>query len=38
MQLDRKTVRIIAYSSTRKESNKRSGASLKTENETGERR
>ena len=38
MQLDCKTVRIFAYSSTREESNQRSGARLKTENETGERR
>ena len=38
MQLDCKTVRIFAYSSIREESNKRSGAGLKTENVTGERR
>ena len=38
MQLDRKTVLIFAYSSTRKQSNKRSGTRLKTENEAGERR
>ena len=31
------TVRIFAYSTTRKQSNKRSGARLKTESETGER-
>ena len=39
--LDCKTVRIFAYSSTREQSNKRSGKSgtrLKTESETGERR
>ena len=36
--LDCKTVRIFAYSSTREQSNKRSGARLKTESETGERR
>ena len=33
-----KTVRIFAYSSTREQSNKRSGTRLKTESETGERR
>ena len=38
MQLDRKTVLIFAYSSTREQSNKRSGTRLKTENEAGERR
>ena len=36
--LDCKTVRIFAYSSTREQSNKRSGTKLKTESETGERR
>ena len=36
--LDCKTVRIFAYSSTRERSNKRSGTRLKTESETGERR
>ena len=37
--LDCKTVRIFAYSSSREQSsNKRSGARLKTESETGERR
>ena len=36
--LDCKTVRIFAYSSTREQSNKRSGARLKTESETEERR
>ena len=35
--LDYKTVRIFAYSSTREQSNKRSGTRLKTESETGER-
>ena len=34
--LDCKTVRIFAYSSTREQSNKRSGMKLKTESETGE--
>ena len=34
-QLDCKTVRIFAYSSTREQSNKRSGMMLKTESETG---
>ena len=34
--VDCKTVRIFAYSSTREQSNKRSGTSLKTERETGE--
>ena len=34
--LDCKTVRIFAYSSTREQSNKRSGMRLKTESETGE--
>ena len=33
-----KTVRIFAYSSTREQSNKRSGTRLKTESETRERR
>ena len=33
--LDCKAVRIFAYSSTREQSNKRSGARLKTESETG---
>ena len=32
------TVRIFAYSSTREQSNKRSGTRLKTESKTGERR
>ena len=36
--LDCKTVRIFSYSSTREQSNKRSGMRLKTESETGERR
>ena len=36
--LDCKTVRIFAYSSTREQSNKRSGMRLKTESETVERR
>ena len=36
IQLDRKRVRIFAYWSTREQSNKRSGARLKTESETGE--
>ena len=36
--LDCKTVRIFAYSSKREQSNKRSGARLKTESETGDRR
>ena len=36
--VDCKTVRIFAYSSTREQSNKRSGTRLKTESETGERR
>ena len=35
---DCKTARIFAYSSTREQSNKRSGTRLKTESETGERR
>ena len=35
--IDCKTVRIFAYSSTREQSNKRSGMRLKTESETGER-
>ena len=34
--LDCKTVRIFAYSSTRKQSNKSSGMRLKTESETGD--
>ena len=38
MIIDCKTVRIFAYSSTREQSNKRSGMMLKTESETGERR
>ena len=38
MKIDCKTVRIFAYSSTRKQSNKRPGTRLKTESETGERR
>ena len=38
LYLDCKTVRIFAYSSTREQSNKRSGMRLKTESETGERR
>ena len=33
-----KTVRIFAYSSTRDQSNRRSGTKLKTESETRERR
>ena len=36
--LDCKTVRLFAYSSTREQSNKRSGTRLKTETQTGERR
>ena len=36
--LDCKTVLIFAYSSTREQSSKRSGARLKTESETGQRR
>ena len=36
--VDCKTVRIFSYSSTREQSNKRSGTRLKTESETGERR
>ena len=36
--LDCKTVRIFVYSSTREQSNKRSGTRLQTESETGERR
>ena len=35
--LDCKTVHIFAYSSTREQSNKRSGTRLKAESETGER-
>ena len=38
VSVDCKTVRIFAYSSTREQSNKRSGMGLKTESETGERR
>ena len=38
LKLDCKTVRIFAYSSTREQSNKKSGMRLKTESETGERR
>ena len=38
LDLDCKTVRIFAYSSTREQSNKRSGTRLKTESETGDRR
>ena len=34
LHLDCKTVRIFAYSSTREQSNKRSGTRLKTESET----
>ena len=37
-QIDCKTVRIFAYSSSREQSNKMSGTRLKTESETGERR
>ena len=37
LYLDSKTVRIFAYSSTREQSNKRSGVKLKTESETGVR-
>ena len=36
--IDCKTVRIFAYSSTREQSNKRSGTRLKTESKAGERR
>ena len=36
MTIDCKTVLIFAYSSTREQSNKRSGMRLKTESETGE--
>ena len=36
--VDCKTVRIFAYSSTREQANKRSGMRLKTGSETGERR
>ena len=36
--LDCKTVRIFVYSSTREQSNKRSGMRLKTKSQTGERR
>ena len=36
MLVDCKTVRIFAYSSTREQSNKRSGTRLKTESETGD--
>ena len=35
IELDCKTVRIFAYSSTHEQSNKRSGTRLKTESETG---
>ena len=35
--LDCKTASIFAYSSTREQSNKRSGTRLKTESETGKR-
>ena len=35
IELDCKTVRIFAYSSTREQSNKRPGMRLKTESETG---
>ena len=35
--IDCKTARIFAYSSMRKQSNKRSGTRLKTESKTGER-
>ena len=38
MWLDCNTVRIFACSSTREQSNKRSGTRLRTESETGERR
>ena len=38
VNVDCKTVCIFAYSSTREQSNKRSGTKLKTESETGERR
>ena len=38
IELDCKTVRIFAYSSTREQSNKRPGMRLKTESETGQRR
>ena len=38
MVVNCKTVRIFAYSSTREQSNKRSGTKLKTESETGEGR
>ena len=36
--IDRKTVRIFEYSTTREQWNKRSGKRLKTESETGETR
>ena len=36
--VDCKTAHIFVYSITREQSNKRSGTSLKTESETGERR
>ena len=36
-KIDCKTVCIFAYSSTRKQSNRKSGTRLKTESETGER-
>ena len=35
--VDCKTIRIFAYSSTREQSNKRSGTRVKTESETGKR-
>ena len=38
IELDCKTVCIFAYSSTREQSNERSGTRLKTESETGQRR
>ena len=38
VNVDCKTVRIFAYSSTREQSNKRSGTRLKIDSETGERR
>ena len=36
--IDFKTVRLFVYSNTCEQSNKRSGARVKTESETGERR
>ena len=36
-EVDCKTARIFAYSSTREQSNERSGTKLKTESETGEK-